>query len=112
MATRPHAAPLAQGVAWAYFFEQEEQCPSGMDSECAGVGAKCTGAPSFVCKTADEISACEIDPACSMDDIGGGLKDHPMEAVTMILVVGLFIYSLLTALQMLQHCNSDMRKLA
>ena len=82
MATRPHAAPLAQGVAWAYFFEQEEQCPSGMDSECAGVGATCT--PAFVCKTAHEISACEIDPACSMDDISGGLKDHPMEAVTMV----------------------------
>ena len=112
MMTCPRAASLVQGVAWAYFFEQEEQCPSGTDSECTGVGAKCTGAPSFVCKTADEISACEIDPACSMDDISGGLKDHPMEAVTMILVVGLFIYSLLQALPMLQHCNADMRKLA
>ena len=110
MATRAHAALLVQGVAWAYFFEQEEQCPSGTDGECNGVGAKCT--PSFVRKTVDEISACEIDPACSMDDIGGGLKDHPMEAITMILVVGLFLYSLLTALPMLQHCNADMRKLA
>ena len=60
----------------------------------------------------DEIDACEVDPACSMDDISGGLKDHPMEAVTMIFVVGLFGYSLLTAMPMLAHCDTSMRKLA
>lgn len=69
------------GVAWAYFFEQIEQCPGGAKGQqgtCTTEGATCTGSPSFVCKTPQEISDCEIDPACSMDDISGGLKDHPM----------------------------------
>ena len=62
------------GVAAAYFFEQEETCPSGNSQTCTAyaTGAVCT--PSKVCKTLDEISDCELDPACSMDDINGGLK--------------------------------------
>lgn len=97
------------GVAFAYFFEQEEQCPTG---SCSDPTMKCTGGPSFVCKSQDEIEACEIDPACSMDDISGGLKDHPMEAVTMVVVVGLFVYTLIVAVPMLAHCDANMRKFA
>eukprot|EP01043_Picozoa_sp_COSAG02_P022849 COSAG02_NODE_1200_length_13909_cov_15.541202_10_plen_196_part_00 len=98
------------GVAFAYFFEQEEQCSAG--AACSDPTMTCTGNPSFVCKSRDEIEACEIDPACSMDDIGGGLKDHPMEAVTMIVVVGLFVISLLSAVPMLAQCDAGMRKIS
>ena len=77
---------------------------------CTTLGAVCT--KSLVCKTPQEISDCKIDPACSMGDISGGLKDHPSEAVTMIAVVGLFVFALFKTVLLIKHpsTSTEMRK--
>ena len=49
--------------------------------------------------------------ACRASCVTGGLKDHPSEAVTMILIVVLFAYSIYNAAQMLKYTDTDIRKI-